>query len=102
MAFKLFLRTRCNDQISHLRRQEAPQPAHTLDFAYLVGDALLQVLIEFSKFVRLHLQLVGSLAKVVEQARVLDGDNSLSGKILDKRDLLVSEGKYFAAVNADD
>jgi hypothetical protein len=35
----------CNDQISHLRRQEAPQPAHALDFTYLVGDALFELLV---------------------------------------------------------
>jgi hypothetical protein len=28
--------------ISHLRRQEAPQPAHAVDFTYLVGDALFE------------------------------------------------------------
>ena len=45
MAFELLLAPRCNDQISHLRRQEAPQPAHALDFAYLVGDALFELLV---------------------------------------------------------
>ena len=34
-----------HDQISHLRRQEAPQPTHALDFAYLVGDALFELLV---------------------------------------------------------
>jgi hypothetical protein len=48
MAFKLFLASRRNDQISHLRRKEAPQPAHALDFAHLVGDALFEVLVEFN------------------------------------------------------
>ena len=33
------------DQISHLRRQKAPQPTRALDFAYLVGDALLELLV---------------------------------------------------------
>src|SRR5262249_14891946 len=33
MAFQLLLASRRNDQISHLRRQKTPQPAHTLDFA---------------------------------------------------------------------
>ena len=45
MAFELFLTPRCNDQISHLRRQETPQPAHALDFADLVGDALFELLV---------------------------------------------------------
>ena len=40
MTFELPLTPRRNDQISHLRRQEASQPAHALDFAHLVGDAL--------------------------------------------------------------
>ena len=46
MAFELLLAPRCDDQISHLRRQETPQPAHALDFAHLVGDALFQVPVE--------------------------------------------------------
>ena len=45
MAFELLLSPGGNDQISHLRRQEAPQPAHALDFAYLVGDALFELLV---------------------------------------------------------
>jgi hypothetical protein len=45
MAFELLLATRRHDQISHLRRQEAPQPAHALDFAYLVGNALFELLV---------------------------------------------------------
>ena len=50
MAFELLLRPRRDDQISHLRRQEAPQPAHAFDFAYLVGDALFELLVEFDDF----------------------------------------------------
>ena len=57
MAFKLFLAPRRDDQISHLRRQEAPQPAHALDFAYLVGDALFELLVQIGKLLRLHFQL---------------------------------------------
>jgi hypothetical protein len=45
MTFELLLRPRCNDQISHLRRQETPQSAHALDFAYLVGDTLFELLV---------------------------------------------------------
>jgi hypothetical protein len=30
-----------HDQISRLWQQEASQPAHALDFVYLIGDALL-------------------------------------------------------------
>ena len=46
MALKLLLAPRGYDQISNLRRQEAPQPAHALYFAYLVGDALFELLVE--------------------------------------------------------
>jgi hypothetical protein len=45
MAFQLLLRSRCNDQISDLRRQETSQPPHALDLAYLVGDALFELLV---------------------------------------------------------
>ena len=54
MAFKLLLASRRNDQISHLRRQEAPQPAHAFDFAYLVGDALFELLVQLGKLFGLH------------------------------------------------
>ena len=50
MAFELLLAPRRDDQISYLRRQEAPQPAHAFDFAYLVGDALFELLVEFDNF----------------------------------------------------
>jgi hypothetical protein len=39
MALQLLLGPRSDDQISRLRRQEAPQPAHALYLAHLVGDA---------------------------------------------------------------
>ena len=45
MAFQLLLAPRRHNQISHLRRQEAPQPAHALDFVYLVGDAMFKLLV---------------------------------------------------------
>jgi hypothetical protein len=45
VAFELLLRTGRNNQISHLRRQEAPQPAHAFDFANLAGDALFELLV---------------------------------------------------------
>ena len=45
MAFELLLAARRNDQISHLGRQEAPQPTHAFDLAYLVGDALFELLV---------------------------------------------------------
>ena len=59
MAFQLLLCPRSENQISHLRWQEAPQPAHALDFAYLVGDALFEFLIEPGKFLGLHRYFVG-------------------------------------------
>ena len=74
VAFKLFLCARRDDQISHLRRKEPPQPAHALDLAYLVGDALFELLVEL-------LNVVCSLAQFFQKSRVLDGDNSLIGKV---------------------
>jgi hypothetical protein len=49
MAFKLRLCTGSDDQISHLQRQEPSQPAHAFDFAYLVGDALFELLVELPR-----------------------------------------------------
>jgi hypothetical protein len=45
VALKLLFRTGGDDQISYLRRQEATQPAHAFDFAYLVVDALFELLV---------------------------------------------------------
>ena len=55
MTFELFLCPRRDDQIGHLRRKETSQPTHALDFAYLVGDALLKLVIQFN-------DLLGSFA----------------------------------------
>ena len=41
------------------------------------------------------------LAQLVEQPRVLDGDDGLSGEILDQLDLLVGEWAHFLAINGD-
>ena len=43
--------------------------------------------------------LLQRFAQLVEQPRVLDGDDGLCGEILDQFDLLVGERAYFAAVN---
>src|SRR5262249_22491011 len=45
--------------------------------------------------------LLQRFAQLVEQARVLDGDDGLGGKILHQLDLLVGEGQYLLAVDAD-
>ena len=39
----------------------------------------------------------GALAQFIEQPRVLDGDDGLSGEVLDQRDLLVGEGSNLLA-----
>ena len=48
-----------------------------------------------------HLMLLQRLSQFVEQARVLNGDDGLSGEVLHERDLLVGEGMDFLAVNDD-
>ena len=50
MAFELLLSTGRDNQISHLRRKEAPQPAHAFDFANLIGNTLLQMLVQLLNF----------------------------------------------------
>ena len=67
MTFQLLLRPRGYDQISHLRRQEAPQPAHAFDFANLISDALFELLVQFDEFLRLRFHLLGSLAQFLQQ-----------------------------------
>jgi hypothetical protein len=45
--------------------------------------------------------LLQRLAQLVEQAGVLDGDDSLLGKIAHQLDLLLCEGSHLLAVNSD-
>src|SRR5262249_52226290 len=45
MAFELLFSSSGDDQIGHLRRQEPPQPAHALDLADLIRDALFELLV---------------------------------------------------------
>jgi len=44
-------------------------------------------------------QIIGALAKLVEQAGVLNRDNSLSGEVLDQLDLLVGEWADLLAID---
>ena len=83
MAFELLLAARRNDQISHLRRQEAPQPAHAFDFAHLVGDALFELMVELHQFLRLRFHLLGPFAQFIQQPRVLNGNDRLGREVLD-------------------
>ena len=46
-------------------------------------------------------QIVGALAQLVEQPRVLDGDDGLGGEVRDQLDLLVGERPNFLAVDDD-
>ena len=73
MAFEFLLAAGRDNQISYLRRQEPPQPAHAFDFAYLVGDALFELLVEF-------LDLFGSFTEFVEQPNILNGNDCLRSK----------------------
>ena len=46
-------------------------------------------------------QIVGALAQLLEQSRVLDGDDGLLGEILDQRDLLAGERLHLFAEDRD-
>ena len=46
-------------------------------------------------------EISGALPQFVEQPRVLDGDDGLSGEALDQRDLLVGKGPNFLAVESE-
>ena len=46
-------------------------------------------------------KIVGALAKLVEQARVLDGDDGLGGEARHQLDLLVGEGAHLPVKNQD-
>src|SRR5262249_40056615 len=63
--------------------RKTSQSAHALDFAHLVGDTLFKLLVQ--------------VVKIIEQPRVLDGDDRLRGKILHQLDLLVGERPHLGA-----
>ena len=46
-------------------------------------------------------EIVGALAQLVEQPRVLDGDDGLGGEVRDQLDLLIGERTDFLAVDDD-
>ena len=46
-------------------------------------------------------QIVGALAQLVEQPRVLDGDDGLGGEVLHQLDLLVGERPHLLAVDGE-
>ena len=46
-------------------------------------------------------QIVGALAQLVEQPRVLDGDDGLRGEVLHQLDLLVGERPHLLAIDGD-
>src|SRR6187399_2203898 len=88
MTFELLLCPGSDDQIGYLRRKKAAQLTHALDFAHLIGDTLFKLLIQ--------------LVEVVEQSRILDGDDGLRGKVLNQLDLLVGERKDLLAEDGND
>src|SRR5262245_50485610 len=87
MAFELLLRSGCDDQIGYLRRKEPAQLTHPFDFADLVSDTLLELLVQ--------------RVEIIDQPRVLDGDDGLGGEISEQIDLLFAEGAHFLAINAE-
>ena len=46
-------------------------------------------------------EIVGALAQLVEQPRVLDGDDGLGGEVLHQLDLLVGERPHLLAIDSD-
>ena len=74
-----FSRPRGYDQIGHLRRQEAPQPAHAFDFAVLGRRrALFESPVELRQAPGTALPPAhGSLAQSLEQSGVLNGNDGL-------------------------
>src|SRR5262249_33621461 len=90
-----------DNQIGHPRREETAQPAHALDLADLVSDALFELLVELRYFLGAHLQLLRSLAQFVQKPGVLDRDHSLGSKIRDQLNLLVGKWAYLLAIDTD-
>ena len=73
---------------------------HRLQLARRAGDDLEHVGGRGLLLQRLG-EIVGALAQLVEQPRILDGDDGLGGEVLHQLDLLVGERTHLLAVNAD-
>ena len=46
-------------------------------------------------------KIIGALAQLIEQPRVLDGDDGLGSEVLNQLDLLVGEGTHLLAIDGD-
>src|SRR6516165_7084454 len=46
-------------------------------------------------------EVAGTLAQLIEQPRILDGDNGLCGEVLQQRDLLVCKRLHLLSVDRD-
>ena len=90
VAFQLPLRSRRNNEIGDLRRQEAAQSAHAFDLADLLVHALFKSLVQLQQFRRLLLELGRLLLDHAEQARVLDRNDGLRGKVRHPRSICLS------------
>src|SRR5215469_14464796 len=101
MAFKLLFRPRRDYQIGDLRRQETAQPTHPFDLADLLDDTLFELRVELRYFLRAHLQLLRSLAQLVQKPGVLDRYHGLGSKIRDQLNLLIAKWPYFLAVDTN-
>src|SRR5690242_1274658 len=101
MALKLPFGSGCDYQIRHLGREKTAQPAHALDLADLVGDALFELFVEFGYFLRAQLQLIRSLAQFIQKPGVLDRDHGLGGKIRDELNLIVGKWAYLLAIDSN-
>ena len=73
---------------------------HRLQLARRAGDDLQHLRGRGLLLQRLG-EIVGALAQLVEQPRVLDGDDGLGGEVLHQLDLLVGERPYLLAVDGE-
>ena len=71
---------------------------HRLQLAGRTGDDL-QHLRGRGLLLQRLAQIVGALAQLVEQPRVLDGDDGLGGEVLHQLDLLVGERPHLLAID---
>jgi len=83
------LRHRMRERIQH-RLQVESRPADHLE--HVCGGSLL-----LQRFA----EIGGALAQLVEQSGVLDGDDGLTGEVLDEIDLLFGERTHFGAKDRD-
>src|SRR6516165_11482927 len=92
MAFQDFLVAPRDDELGKLRREEAFQPPDAAQLFHLVGDAGFEASVQFG-------DLLGALAQLAQEPRILHRNDGLRREVLQQRNLSFGKRPYLPAVS---